>query len=155
MRASLLRPVLALSATALAAAWEGGFVPWPAGSPPAYEAVTSQLRAADDLYSLDRFEEFLEALERGEDSSHVRVFQSDIDAGLHDLESLFRAGDALFTHEFRNEDGLSDHADARLQRVHVGERGGLDSFSCAGCHSQGGPDGAGSPSQNAYTLGDG
>jgi CxxC motif-containing protein (DUF1111 family) len=39
--------------------------------------------------------------------------------------------------------------------VHSGVRGGLDTFSCAGCHSVGGPDGAGSPTQNAFLLGDG
>lgn len=43
-----------------------------------------------------------------------------------------------------------------MQRVHTGAvRGGLDSFSCAGCHSVGGPDGAGSLTQNALLEGDG
>lgn len=69
---------------------------------------------------------------------------------------MFVFGDALFGHEFRKEDGYAaTAAPVPLRRVHDGRRGGLDTFSCAGCHSQGGPDGSGAATQNAMLLGDG
>ena len=42
-----------------------------------------------------------------------------------------------------------------IRRVHDGVRGGLDTFSCASCHSLGGADGAGTFQQNAFLYGDG
>ncbi len=129
--------------------------PWPSGSPPSVAQLTELSSAADELYQLERREEFLEAFERGEDREHISVFQDDIDSGLFDLDRLFRAGDALFEHEFRNEDGLGARADSPLLRIHTPSRGGLDTYSCAGCHSQGGPDGAGSAVENAFINGDG
>jgi len=64
-------------------------------------------------------------------------------------------GDGFFSHEFTPLDGYGDSPEPTLHRVHTGVRGGLDTFSCAGCHSLGGPDGAGSPTQNAMLEGDG
>jgi hypothetical protein len=42
-----------------------------------------------------------------------------------------------------------------MRRVHKAEFGGPDSYSCATCHSKGGPDGAGANTQNAYLRGNG
>jgi hypothetical protein len=147
--------VVALAVVTSVAAVEGDFVPWPLGVPPSEEALVGQLEDADALFARERSEEFLEARERGEDAGHIKAWQADIDAGLYEPDTLFRVGDALFAHEFRNEDGLSDRPNARLQRVHDGVRGGLDTYSCSGCHSQGGANGAGAPTQNAFVLGDG
>jgi hypothetical protein len=138
---------------ALAAA--GDPVPWPEGHAPTPSSLHDEIASADALYQRERTEEFLEAAERGEDSEHIFVRQEDIDSGLYDLAQLFRFGDAIFEHEFRSSDGLGAAAAARLQRVQSGVRGGLDTFSCAGCHSVGGPDGAGGPTQNAFVEGDG
>lgn len=133
-------------------------VPWPHGEPPGGEALGELVSEALDLADLERFEEFLEAAESGEDSEHIQLFQQDIDAnnyGLGELDRLFRFGDALFGHEFRSGDGYGASVNPQLQRVHQGVYGGLDTFSCAGCHSVGGPDGAGAETQNAFLLGDG
>lgn len=130
-------------------------VPWPQGTAPSESFLSAQLEDADALYARERRDEFLEAAERGEDREHILVFQEDIDGGAYDLGQLFRFGDALFEHEFRASDGLGTASKQGLARVHDGRRGGLDTFSCAGCHSQGGFDGAGAATQNAYVGGDG
>ncbi len=131
-------------------------VPWPGGDPPTDAEVVVQVEDALGLFEQERFEEYLEAWEKGEDAEHIFVLQPDIDAGLYDLEQLFIRGDALFGHEFRAEDGFgSEGAPVPMQRVHRGRRGGLDGFSCAACHSLGGADGAGSATQNAHLRGDG
>jgi hypothetical protein len=140
--------------TLLAAGAVAASEPWPFG-PPSHAELAEHLAVADELYDRERFEEYLEANERGEDREHIQVFQEAIDAGQYDLDRLFRFGDALFEHEFRNEDGLGASKNPPLQRVHTPTRGGLDTFSCAACHSQGGPNGASSALENAFVNGDG
>jgi len=130
-------------------------IPWPGGTAPTATEIDAEVSAADELYARERADEFLEAAERGEDSEHIYVTQSDIDAGLYDLARLFRFGDSIFEHQFRVEDGLGAGPDPRIRRAQDGVRGGLDTFSCAGCHSVGGPDGAGSAAQDAFLEGDG
>jgi mono/diheme cytochrome c family protein len=153
MRRVAAAAVLVLGALALGGASP---VPWPGGTAPVDAAVLQQIDEAFELHELERFEEYLEAWERGEDSEHIFVLQEEIDAGTYDLDRLFLLGDALFGHEFRPSDGWGDAAATLpLQRVHDGRRGGLDTFSCAGCHSVGGADGAGSATQNAFFVGDG
>ncbi len=129
--------------------------PWPQGRPPTDAELREQLAEAAELSDRERAEEFLEAMEKGEDSEHVFVLQEWIDAGELDLDTLFTFGDSLFEHAFRGLDGYGDTAEPRQQRVHRGPRGGLDTFSCAGCHSVGGPNGAGTFGQNAFLDGDG
>lgn len=131
-------------------------VPWPGGEPPSDAELALQIEEALALHELERFEEYLEALEKGEDAEHIFVLQEDIDAGLYELPRLFQFGDALFGHEFRSSDGYgSEGVPVPMARVHSGRRGGLDSFSCQACHSVGGADGAGSATQNAFLRGDG
>jgi mono/diheme cytochrome c family protein len=146
--------LVALAALALA---PGGSteVPWPHGSPPTGAELRELIDSAVELADRERLEEFQEAAFRGDDHEHIFLLQSDIDLGLYNNDSLFRFGDGLFGHEFRREDGYAATVSPRLQRVHNGVRGGLDTFSCAGCHSVGGPDGAGGPTQNAFLGGDG
>ncbi len=130
--------------------------PWPLGGPPSDVELSELVADALDLYALERWEEFRDAKERGEDSGHIRVFQEDIDAGQHTADDLFALGDSVFGHEFRDLDGYGDDPAVRPGlRVHDGARGGRDNFSCMACHSVGGPDGAGAATQNAYLFGDG
>src|SRR6185503_16584794 len=78
-------------------------------------------------------------------------------------DALFIVGDELFAYAFRPENGWgrggADRAaidyTPRLRRVHLGPAGGPDAFACASCHSKGGPDGAGTATQNAFIRGDG
>ena len=130
--------------------------PWPRGAPPTPAEVGAALAGALELDALEQKEEWLAAAEFGEASEHVAIQQADIDAGLYSKAQLFRFGDELFGHPFTvNPDGFGDGTYTTLRRVHAGVRGGLDTFSCAGCHSVGGPDGAGSETQNAFLGGDG
>jgi mono/diheme cytochrome c family protein len=100
-------------------------------------------------------EEVLAAAEKGEDSDRLGTFQLDVDQGRYDKATLFLIGDELFSHEFTLDNGYGDGAFVTPRRIHAGLRGGLDTFSCAACHSLGGPDGAGSATQNAHVAGDG
>lgn len=160
MRSSSSLPRVALLAAipCLLASTADTPVPWPHGQAPTTDALQLLVTDALALSDRERFEEFLEAVEKGEDSEHIQLFQKDIDennygyAGMH---RLFQFGDSFFGHEFRRDDGYGASENPRLQRVHKGAYGGLDTFSCAGCHSVGGPDGAGSDSQNAMLFGDG
>lgn len=160
MRPSLPFPRVALLALlpCLLATTPDTPVPWPHGEPPTTDALAAMVTEALTIGDRERFEEFLEAAEKGEDGEHIQLAQQDIDEnnyGLGELPRLFRFGDSLFGHEFRSEDGYGHSVNPRLQRVHTGVFGGLDTFSCQGCHSVGGPDGAGSETQNAMLLGDG
>ncbi|MBK8253903.1 MAG: hypothetical protein IPK82_14725 [Polyangiaceae bacterium] len=133
-------------------------VPWPHGEPPTTDALAAAVTEALAIGDRERVEEFLEAAEKGEDGEHIQLSQKDIDQnnyGLGELARLFQFGDSFFGHEFRSEDGYGASVNPQLQRVHNGVYGGLDTFSCAGCHSVGGPDGAGAETQNAFVLGDG
>jgi hypothetical protein len=152
-RARALVAALAVFALVSIARGDGEPVPWPDGGPP---ALVEQLEAATELMDRERYEEYLEAREHGEAREHITAFQWHIDAGELDLEALFTKGDSFFEHEFDLDDGLGDRAEiAPPERVHDGLRGGLDTFSCAGCHFVGGPDGAGAETQNAFLFGDG
>lgn len=99
----------------------------------------------------DRWERFLDAMDRGELANDLRLKQEDVDAGKWKLEWLFQNGDELFEHDFGDGEGFGP---GRL-RVHLGPGGGPDALSCAECHHRGGFDGAGERSQNAFFDGDG
>ena len=129
-------------------------IPWPKGIPPSGETFSQGVEDAMSREQLERFEEFLEADERGEDREHITVFQQRIDDGWYDVETLFNFGDALFEHEFSLIDGLGT-GQLGIRRVHDGTRGGLDTYACASCHSLGGADGAGTFQQNVFLYGDG
>ena len=139
----------------LVAATEGTTIPWPKGDAPSTAEIDDQLADAFELFDREKAEEYLEAIEKGEQSEETRLFQEDIDARVWDLDDLFRVGDATFVHAFRAADGFGSSPSARLSRVHNAGLGGPDTFACADCHGVGGPDGAGATSQNAYFRGDG
>lgn len=130
-------------------------VPWPHGFPPSAPALDALLADAQQIEDREQLEEWLAAAETGEDSEHLPIFQDDIDNGLYTKAQLFNFGDEFFSHEFKVADGYGDGTFVSFRRIHSGVRGGLDTLSCAGCHSVGGPDGAGSHTQSAFLGGDG
>ena len=130
-------------------------VPWPLGAPPSSAHVDELIREAVTLDEREQAEAWLAASERYEDRDNLEVQQARIDEGRYDKAALFRVGDDFFSHEFTLDDGYGDKRYVSPRRIHAGVRGGTDTFSCAGCHSVGGPDGAGSPTQNAFVAGDG
>jgi hypothetical protein len=147
--------LLAALALPLVAARALDPVPWPGGQPPSPTVLDGKVNDAIELFDLERDEEFLEAYERGEDSEHIFVLQKWVDEGRFDLERLFQFGDSTFEHEFRRLDGYGKTELPRLMRVHDGAYGGLDTFSCAGCHQVGGVNGAGSALATSFYFGDG
>lgn len=93
---------------------------------------------------------------RGEELENTQVLQATLDEGRYENDVLFNLGDEFFEHAFRKDGGFGGLIPGPgLRRVHHGRRGALDSHSCAGCHSVGGPDGAGAATQSAHLFGDG
>lgn len=144
-----------LGSSFLAAAGGDAPIPWPLGSPPTSEDIAASIDDALILANRDRFEEFLVSENEFDDREHIFIVQEWIDDQSYTPSDLFRFGDAFFNHEFRPIDGSGNNSLPPLQRVHKGVRGGSDTYSCAGCHSVGGVDGAGSLTQNAFVNGDG
>lgn len=130
-------------------------IPWPHGDPPSTQVITTAIDDALAIADRERFEEFNNAVNQLDDREHISIRQYEIDNQIYTPEGLFRFGDAFFTHEFRPIDGSGDESLPQLRRVHTSLRGGFDTYSCAGCHSVGGLDGAGSLTQNAFVNGDG
>ena len=69
-------------------------------------------------------------------------------------------GALLFEHEFGFADGLGAGKAATspagpFRRVHGGQFGGPETISCPSCHWVGGPDGAGSETDNVFLQGNG
>ncbi|APR76487.1 Putative thiol oxidoreductase with 2 cytochrome c heme-binding site [Minicystis rosea] len=151
-----LSPLIAVLLVGALASGGAPPVPWPRGVPPSSEVIDTLVAEAAELDAREQAEEWLDSAEAGEASEHLPIDQNDIDKGLYTKEDLFRLGDGFFSHPFTvNPDGYGDGHFVAFRRVHTGVRGGLDTFSCAGCHSVGGPDGAGSHTQNALLEGDG
>jgi Di-haem oxidoreductase, putative peroxidase len=130
-------------------------VPWPRGAPPSAGTLDDLLADARRLEDREQAEEWLVASESGEESDHVSILQADIDKGVYTKPQLFTLGDELFGHAFTRRDGYGDGPFNGFLRVHRGPRGGLDTFSCSGCHGVGGPDGAGAETAIAMIDGDG
>jgi Di-haem oxidoreductase, putative peroxidase len=147
--------LVAVCLAATAAATNDEPIPWPRGQAPTPRELSDKVGAAFELFELERAEEFLEAFEAGEASEHVVVRQETIDRGDHDPEALFQFGDSTFEHAFSRRDGYGAGLRPVPQRVHDGHYGGLDGFSCAGCHARGGVNGAGSATANTFYFGDG
>ncbi len=151
--AQLLAAAVVVSATAAGAS--DAPVPWPGGAPPDDDAFTTGLSDALSLGRLELGDEAVAAIEPAESREHMTVYQDTVDLGTYAIDQLFRGGDAFFSHEFSVNEGYGEGSDRGLRRIHNGVRGGLDSHSCAGCHTVGGVDGAGSETQRAFLEGDG
>ena len=122
-----------------------------------------QLEKAIDLRRREDFDRMLDARDPGELIEHATLTEVDFDHRNLGIDTLFIVGDELFGYLFRPENGWgSGGADRkaidytpRLRRIHQGAAGGPDAFGCFSCHSKGGPDGAGTQTQNAFLRGDG
>lgn len=128
--------------------------------------LLEELSEAIELRQRRRLDVLLDAVEPGELFEHARLDQVTLDTGAYGLDALFVFGDELFELSLRTEDGFGnglagetplagDGAAPNVRTVHAGEFGGPDARACASCHSLGGLDGAGTPSQHAFFRSDG
>jgi mono/diheme cytochrome c family protein len=126
--------------------------------------LLGQLERAIDLRRREDFDRMLDARDPGELVEHATLSDRALDRKVLGIDALFIVGDELFGYPFRPENGWGSGGAAarnavgytpRLRHVHLGESGGPDAFGCFSCHSKGGPDGAGTQTQNAFMRGDG
>jgi hypothetical protein len=125
--------------------------------------VLKELERSIDLRRREDFDRVLDARDPGELVEHATLTDVDFDHRALGIDTLFIVGDELFGYLFRPENGWGSGGTDRkaidytpqLRRVHRGPAGGPDSFGCFSCHSKGGPDGAGTQTQNAFLRGDG
>jgi len=126
-------------------------------------ALREDLERAIDLRRREHFDRVLDARDPGELIEHATLVEAVFEQRTVTTETLFIVGDEFFNYAFRPENGWGRGGVDRKatgytpqpRRVHVGATGGADSFACASCHFKGGPDGAGTQSQNAFLRGDG
>ena len=125
--------------------------------------LLEQLTKAIDLRRREDFDRMLDASDPGELVEHATLSDAALDRHVIGIDTLFIVGDELFGYPFRPENGWGSGGTdrsaigytPRLRRVHLGAAGGPDAFACFSCHSKGGPDGAGTQTQNAFMRGDG
>ncbi len=125
--------------------------------------LREQLQKAIDLRRREFFDRVLDARDPGELVEHATLTDAALDRHNLGADGLFVVGDELFGYLFRPENGWgSGGADRKAidytpspRRIHQGAAGGPDAFGCFSCHSKGGPDGAGTQTQNAFLRGDG
>ncbi len=128
---------------------------------PDESVLREQLQKAVDLRRREFFDRVLDAQDPGELIEHATLTDAALDARRLGVDALFVVGDELFGYLFRPENGWGNggtkapDSTPRLRRVHLGRAGGPDAFGCFSCHSKGGPDGAGTQTQNAFMRGDG
>ena len=125
--------------------------------------LREQLQKAIDLRRREFFDRVLDARDPGELIEHATLTDAALDANRPGNDALFVVGDEMFGYLFRPENGWGHGPEERsaldytphLRRIHEGRAGGPDAFGCFSCHSKGGPDGAGTQTQNAFMRGDG
>lgn len=123
--------------------------------------LIEELTRAIDLRRRESFDRVLDASDPGELIEHATLNEHVLDRRAFGIDALFVVGDELFAYPFRPENGWGSKASRnpddtpRLQRIQRGATGGPDAFGCFGCHSKGGPDGAGTQTQIAFLRGDG
>ncbi len=125
--------------------------------------LREQLEKAINLRRREFFDRVLDARDPGELVEHATVTEAVLDRHKLGIDALFVVGDELFGYLFRPENGWGSGGTdrkaidytPRLRRIHQGLSGGPDAFGCFSCHSKGGPDGAGTQTQNAFLRGDG
>ena len=130
---------------------------------PADMILRDQIQAAVDLRQRERFDRVLDGRDPGELVEHATLTDGVLDRHMVGIDALKIVGDELFGYPFRPENGWGSGGTDRnavgytphLRRVHEGQAGGPDAFGCFSCHSKGGPDGAGTQTQNAFMRGDG
>jgi di-heme oxidoreductase (putative peroxidase) len=125
--------------------------------------LMEELTKAVELRRREDFDRMLDASDPGELVEHATLSEAALDRHVLGVDALFIIGDELFGYPFRPENGWGHGGDdrgapgytPRRRRIHLGDTGGPDAFGCFGCHSKGGPDGAGTQTQNAFLRGDG
>ncbi len=125
--------------------------------------LLEQLENAIELRRREDFDRMLDAADPGELVEHATLTEVHFDHKNIGIDTLFVVGDELFGYLFRPENGWgggkTDRTAVdftpRLRRVHDGKAGGPDAFACVSCHMKGGPDGAGTQTQNGFLHGDG
>jgi mono/diheme cytochrome c family protein len=125
--------------------------------------LLEQLEKAIQLRRREDFDRVLDARDPGELVEHATLTDAALDRHILGIDALFVVGDELFGYLFRPENGWGSGGTDRkaidytpqLRRVQQGRAGGPDAFGCFSCHSKGGPDGAGTQTQNAFLFGDG
>jgi hypothetical protein len=125
--------------------------------------LLDQLAKAVDLRRREDFDRMLDARDPGELVEHATLTEAALDRRKLAPAAIFIIGDELFGYLFRPENGWGSGPRVRaavgytptLHRIHQGLTGGPDAFGCVSCHSKGGPDGAGTQTQNAFMRGDG
>lgn len=117
--------------------------------------LMEQLGDALELRRREDFDRMLDARDPGELIEHATISEPALDRGVLGIDALFIVGDEMFAYPFRPENGWGGGKAPRLRRIHAGTAGGPDAFGCFSCHSKGGPDGAGTQTQNAFLRGDG
>jgi len=117
--------------------------------------LLEQLSDALELRRREDFDRMLDARDPGELIEHATLSEPALDRGVLGIDALFIVGDEMFAYPFRPENGWGAGKTPALRRIHAGPAGGPDAFACASCHSKGGPDGAGTQTQNAFMRGDG
>ncbi len=133
------------------------------GAIPDDATLDKDLERAVDLRRREDFDRMLDARDPGELVEHATLSDTALDRHVLSVDALFVVGDELFGYPFRPENGWGGGGTDRtalgytphLRRIHVGAAGGPDAFGCFSCHSKGGPDGAGTQTQNAFMRGDG
>lgn len=125
--------------------------------------LAAELDKAIDLRRREDFDRMLDAREPGELAEHATLTEGHFDRRPLNSETIFKVGDELFGYLFRPENGWGagrlrgklGEGTPLLRPIHRGLAGGPDAFGCFSCHSKGGPDGAGTQTQNAFLRGDG
>lgn len=152
LHAARLIPVVAALTVTSDAVWA------PQLAVPSDAALIEQIDDALDFRLREDHDVMLDAWEPGELLNHASLTQGLLDADTYGLDALFVVGDELFEYAFRPEDGLGNGLHGpppNMRRVHAGEFGGPDAYACSSCHFLGGPDGAGTQTQNAFFRSDG
>jgi len=140
-----------------------GFATDDDGALPDDTVLREQLEKSIDLRRREDFDRMLDARDPGELIEHATLTEKAFDAHSFGVDTLFIVGDELFGYLFRPENGWGSGTSdrnavgytPRLRRIHAGAAGGPDAFGCFSCHSKGGPDGAGTQTQNGFLRGDG
>ncbi len=125
--------------------------------------LREDLERAIDLRRREHFDRVLDANDPGELIEHARLVEPVFEKRAVGVDTLFIVGDEFFNYAFRPENGWgaggTDRSAVdytpRPRRVHLGASGGPDAFACFSCHFKGGPDGAGTQSQNGFFRGEG
>src|SRR5262249_19161548 len=125
--------------------------------------LEKDLERAVDLRRREDFDRMLDARDPGELVEHATLSDAALDRHVLNVDALFVVGAELCGYPFRPENGWGHGGTDRTapdytphtRRIHLGATGGPDAFGCFSCHSKGGPDGAGTQTQNAFMRGDG